>query len=273
MTKTFFLTASGRGLGRSITTQILERGHQLVATARNLRQLDEFVQDYPGQILAVRLDVTDEQGAKDAVAAGIDRFGQIDVLINNAGQASVGSVEDMPQSEFRQQMEINFFGAVNVAKAILPHMRAAGSGRIILISSIGARIATPGASAYYSSKWAVSGFAESLAMEVAPLGIKVTAVEPGGMRTDFAEASSLKVLESNGAYDETVGATVAMMTNAEYGASLGDPAAVAALILKVAELETPPVRILAGETTYNYATSVDRQRTENDSTWKWLSVA
>lgn len=272
MTKTFFLTASGRGLGRSIAAQILEAGHRLVATARDLRQLEDFHRAYPDRVLPVRLDVTDELAALEAIRAGITHFGGIDVVINNAGQGTVGSVEDMSLGVFRQQLELNFLGAVNVVKAVLPYFREKGEGQIILVSSIGARIATPGASAYYSSKWALAGFVESFAQEVTPMGIKVTAVEPGGMRTDFAEPSSLKIIPGNAVYDATVGATVSMMKSEQYTAALGDPAAVAAVIMKVSELDTPPVRVLAGGGTYEYASSFDRQRIGNDEKWKWLSV-
>jgi NAD(P)-dependent dehydrogenase (short-subunit alcohol dehydrogenase family) len=203
---------------------------------------------------------------------GVERFGRLDVVINNAGFASVGSVEDMPMSAILAQFDTNFIGSVHVIKAALPVLRAQGSGQIIQISSIGARIATPGAAAYYASKWALAGFLESLAMEVAPLGIKVTAVEPGGMKTDFAEGSSLTVIPSNPAYDTTAAATATMMTSEGYSDSLVDPARVAAVVMKVAELAEPPLRLLAGSDTYAYGTGAERARAQADQSWKWLSA-
>jgi short-subunit dehydrogenase len=152
-------------------------------------------------------------------------------------------------------------------------LRAQGSGQIIQISSIGARIATPGAAAYYASKWALAGFLDSLAIEVAPLGIKVTAVEPGGMKTDFAESSSLTVIPSSPAYDATAGATATMMTSEGYSDSLVDPARVAAVVMNVAELAEPPLRLLAGSDTYAYGTRVEQARAHADQSWKWLSAA
>jgi NAD(P)-dependent dehydrogenase (short-subunit alcohol dehydrogenase family) len=272
MSKTFFLTGSSRGLGRSIATAILEAGHQLIATAREPGQLDELVARYGDRILPLALDVTDFDAAKQAVRMGVERFGRLDVVINNAGFASVGSVEDMPMSAILAQFDTNFIGSVHVIKAALPVLRAQGSGQIIQISSIGARIATPGAAAYYASKWALAGFLESLAMEVAPLGITVTAVEPGGMKTDFAEGSSLTVIPSNPAYDTTAAATATMMTSEGYSDSLVDPARVAAVVMKVAELAEPPLRLLAGSDTYAYGTGAEQARARADQSWKWLSA-
>src|ERR1700730_6993346 len=273
MSKTFFLTGSSRGLGRSIATAILEAGHQLIATARKPSQLDELVARYGDRILPLALDVTDFDAAKQAVKMGVERFGRLDVVINNAGFAIVGSVEDMPMSAILAQFDTNFIGSVHVIKAALPVLRAQGSGQIMQISSIGARIASHRSGAYCSSKWPLAGFLESLAIEVAPLGIKVTAVEPGGMKTDFAESSSLTVIPSSPAYDATAGATARMMTSEGYSDSLVDPARIAAVVMNVAELAEPPLRLLAGSDTYAYGTRVEQARAHADRSWKWLSAA
>ena len=241
MRKTFFLTGSARGLGHSIAIAILEARHNLVATARKPAQLNDLAERYGRQILPVALDVTDFERAKAAVRIGVERFGRIDVVINNAGFANIGSVEDMPMSAITSQLDTNFLGSVHVIKAALPVLRQQGSGRIIQVSSIGARIATPGAAAYYATKWAMSGFIETLATEVAPLGIQVTAVEPGGMKTDFAEDSSLTIIPSQPAYDGTAGTTARMMKAPNYLDHYADPAAIAAAILQVARLESPPL--------------------------------
>ena len=150
MIKTFFLTGSSRGLGRSIATAILDAGHQLIATARNPRQLDDLGVKYGDRIFAVALDVTDFEAAQRAVQLGLEKFGKIDTVINNAGFANVGSVEDMPMSAIESQFQTNFLGSVHVIKAVLPILRKQASGHIIQVSSIGARIATPGAAAYYA---------------------------------------------------------------------------------------------------------------------------
>lgn len=273
MSKTFFLTGSARGLGRSIATAILDAGHQLVATARKPDQLGDLVARYGTRILPVALDVTDFKGAQAAVQMGMDRFGRLDVVINNAGFADVGSVEDMPMPSIASQFNTNFLGSVHVIKAALPVLRQQGAGRIIQISSIGARIATPGAAAYYATKWALSGFIESLAIEVAPLGIQVTAMEPGGMKTDFAEDSSMVILPTSPAYEATVGATVRMMKSPQYLEHYADPADVAAVVMKLAEVAEPPVRLLVGGGNYEYARAVEQARVHADAQWKWLTVA
>ncbi|MEA3178192.1 MAG: hypothetical protein QOI59_1715 [Gammaproteobacteria bacterium] len=272
MKKTFFLTGSSRGLGRSICSAILQDGHQVVATARQPGHLDDLVRRYGDRILPVALDVTDFDAAKNAVKIALDHFGRVDVVINNAGFANVGSVEDMPIAAIVAQLDTNFLGSVHVIKAVLPVLRQQGSGRIIQISSIGARIATPGAAGYYASKWALAGFIESLAMEVGPLNIKVTAVEPGGMKTDFAESSSLTILPSNTAYDATAGATGKMMKSAGYLDSFAEPGSIAAVIMRVAELDEPPLRLLLGAATYAYGVGADQARAQSDEKWKWLST-
>jgi NAD(P)-dependent dehydrogenase (short-subunit alcohol dehydrogenase family) len=270
--KTFFLTGSSRGLGRSLAEAILKAGHLLIATARQPKQLEDLAQQYGKNVLPLSLDVTDYKQAKSSMQQGAEYFGGLDVVINNAGGAVVGSVEDLAPEVFQEQIALNFMGAVHVAKAAIPLFRKQGGGRLILVSSIGDRIATPGASAYYASKWAVAGFAESLSLEVAPLGIKVSAVEPGGMRTDFAEESSLKLVSSDSVYEDSVGATARMMKSPEYVAQLGDPAKVASAILQVAAVEQPPLRLLIGSRTMQYAHSFDQARAAADEKWKALTA-
>jgi NAD(P)-dependent dehydrogenase (short-subunit alcohol dehydrogenase family) len=268
--ETWIVTVSSVGLGRSIVEAVLAEGHDVVATARDPRSLDDLALRFPDQLLALRLDVTDARNARDVVEATVKRFGRLDVLVSNAGFSGVGSIQDMPLDLIEQQFATNFMGAVHACKAALPTMRAQRQGRIILISSIGARIATPGAGIYYASKAAVSSLAESLALEVAPLGIKVSAVEPGAMRTRFAEAGSLKVAPFDSAYNGTVGATVGMLRSAEYSSFLRDPDGVAAMILRVAKL-VMPARILAGEDSYQMGTDAAALRNASDAKWEKLS--
>lgn len=273
MPKTFLLTGSSRGLGRSIACAVLDAGHQLVATARNPEKLQDLVERHGDRILPVALDVTDYAAAKRAVALGVARFGRFDVVVNNAGFANVGSVEDMPPAAIEAQFATNFMGSVHVIKSALPILRAQGSGRLIQISSIGARIATAGAAAYYATKWALSGFVESLALEVAPLGIHVTAIEPGGMRTDFAKDSSVTLFPASAPYASTAGSVIAMMSAHGYADDYADPARVAALVLKVAELDNPPVRLLAGSAVLSQGLDAHRVQAQADREWAWLSRA
>lgn len=272
MSKTFLLTGSSRGLGRSIAIAILDAGHRLVATARKPGQLDDLVARYGERILPVQLDVTDFEAAKQAVEKGIAIFGSIDVVINNAGYASVAAVEDMPMDAIRAQFETNFLGSVHVIKAALPHLREQGAGRIIQVSSVGARIATAGAAAYYASKWALAGFIESLALEVAPLGIKVTAVEPGGMKTDFAEDTSLTIFPGSAPYAATAGLTAQFMKTPGYTDNYADPRDVAVTIMQIADMEEPPLRLLSGADAFAYATAADSARAQADEKWKALSL-
>lgn len=271
MADTFLITGSSVGLGRSITEAALASGHNVVATARTPAALDDLVSRASERLLVVKLDVTDGEGARSVVAQAVERFGRLDVLINNAGFSGLGSIENMPLALIEGQMSTNFMGALNLSRAVLPTMRAQGQGRILLVSSIGSRIATAGAGIYYASKAAVSALAETLALEVAPLGISVTAVEPGAMRTRFAEAGSMQLSAFDASYDATVGATVAMMQSPEFTAILRDPDDVAAMILQVAALPNPPSRILAGADSFEVGVAAGETRVLCDRHWEALS--
>jgi NAD(P)-dependent dehydrogenase (short-subunit alcohol dehydrogenase family) len=271
MKKVWFITGSSRGLGRALAEAVLAAGDKLVATARNPAQLDDLVDRYGNRVRAVALDVTDARAAGDAIQSGVDAFGRLDVLVNNAGYANVNSIEDMAAEDFREQVEANFFGVVNVTRAALPIFRTQRNGHIIQISSIGGRGATPGLSAYQSAKWAVGGFSEVLAKEVRPLGIKVTVVEPGGMRTDWA-GSSMRVGAVQPDYQQAVGAMIeARSTNADI--MRGDPAKVAQAILRVASEKRPPLRLLLGTDAVFLASLFSAERAKEDARWKDLSVS
>jgi NAD(P)-dependent dehydrogenase (short-subunit alcohol dehydrogenase family) len=271
MKKVWFITGSSRGLGRALAEAVLAAGDKLVATARNPAQLDDLVDRYGNRVRAVALDVTDARAAGDAIQSGVDAFGRLDVLVNNAGYANVNSIEDMAAEDFREQVEANFFGVVNVTRAALPIFRTQRNGHIIQISSIGGRGATPGLSAYQSAKWAVGGFSEVLAKEVRPLGIKVTVVEPGGMRTDWA-GSSMRVGAVQPDYQQAVGAMIeARSTNADI--MRGDPAKVAQAILRVASEKRPPLRLLLGTDAVFLASLFSAERAKEDAKWKDLSVS
>ncbi len=272
MPQVFFLTGSSRGLGRQIAEAALAAGHQLVATARQPSSLADLADRYGSQILPVALDVTDPDAAVAAVAVGIEAFGRLDVVVNNAGYANVGAVEDVTLADFRAQVDANLFGVVNVTKAALPVLRAQGGGHIIQVSSIGGRLATPGLAAYQASKWAVGGFSEVLAREVGPLGIKVTVLEPGGMQTDWA-GSSMQIPPISEPYQPTVGAMAAVHQDLGSAGSLGDPAKVAQVVLTVAAMAEPPLRLILGSEAYAYAMAAAQARADADAANRDLTVS
>ncbi len=271
MAKVFLVTGSSRGLGRQIVEKALVAGHQVVATARRPEQVADLVERYGPRVRAVELDVTDPAAARGAVVVAVAEFGRLDVVVNNAGYANTVAVEDITDEDFREQVDTNLFGVVNVTRAALPVLRAQGSGHVIQVSSVGGRMTTPGMSAYQAAKFAVGGFSEVLAQEVAPLGIRVTVLEPGGMRTDWA-GSSMTVPPVSAPYEQTVGRIVAMRGDFATRAA-GDPAKVADVVLTVADLDEPPVRLLLGSDAYRYARQVARARAESDEKWRALSVS
>lgn len=243
--KVWFITGSARGLGRDLAEAALAAGDRVAATARDRSRLDELVRAHGVEaVVPITLDVTDAAAARDAVDEAVRVFGRIDVVVNNAGYANLASFEDTPDEDFRAQVETNLFGVVNVTKAVLPVLRRQGAGRIVNVSSLGSRTATAGLAPYQLSKWAVSGFTEVLAQEVGPLGIKVTAVEPGGIRTDWA-GSSMRVPPVSAAYAPTVGAMAALLGQGGTRAA-GDPVKVAGAIRRLVEMDSPPVRVLLG---------------------------
>jgi NAD(P)-dependent dehydrogenase (short-subunit alcohol dehydrogenase family) len=271
MRKTWFLTGSSRGLGRAIANAVLAAGDRLVATARNPRDLDDLVSAYGDRVRTVALDVTDAKAARAAIGVATSEFGRLDVVVNNAGYANINSFEDLPADDFRAQIETNFFGVVNVTRAALPVLHSQRDGHIIQISSIGGRTAAPGLSAYQSAKWAVGGFSEVLAKEVAPLGIRVTVVEPGGMRTDWA-GPSMRVDEIEADYQGTVGAMTQFMRGND-DILRSDPAKVAKAILQIASESKPPVRLVMGSDAAFLARLAASERAEEDAAWHDISIS
>jgi NAD(P)-dependent dehydrogenase (short-subunit alcohol dehydrogenase family) len=269
MFKTWLITGTSRGLGRALANAVLAAGDRLVATARKPEDLRDLVDEYGDRVRAVALDVTDPAAARAAVAAATSSFGRLDVVVNNAGYANINSIEDAAEDDFRTQIETDFFGVVNVTRAALPVLRAQRDGHIIQISSLGGRGAVPCFAAYQSAKWAVGGFSEVLAQEVLPLGIRVTAVEPGGMRTDWA-GSSMRIDDIRSDYEMTVG-TVAGMIRDNRDVARSDPAKVAEAIRQLTREKEPPVRLLMGTDAVFLARHYATQRAEEDAKWESLS--
>jgi NAD(P)-dependent dehydrogenase (short-subunit alcohol dehydrogenase family) len=230
--------------------------------------LDDLVAQFDGRVVAVPLDVTDGEQARAAVRTAVDRFGRLDVLVNNAGYANVASAEDVDFDDFRAQIDTNLLGVVRLTQAALPVLREQRSGHVVQVSSVGGRLATAGLGAYQAAKWAVGGYSSVLAAEVAPLGVKVTVLEPGGMSTDWS-GSSMRIDPVRPEYEATVGARAALHRNASAAAS--DPAKVARLLLDVVALDEPPLRLLVGPDAYTYATAAGRALLAEDERWRALS--
>jgi NAD(P)-dependent dehydrogenase (short-subunit alcohol dehydrogenase family) len=268
MTKVWMITGSSRGLGRALAEAVLAGGDQLAATARDPAQLQDLVAKYGDRVRAIALDVTDAAAAKRAVAETVAAFGRLDVVVNNAGYGNVNSIEDFAEDDFRQQVETNLFGVINVTRAALPLLRQQRSGHIIQISSIGGRITSAGLGPYQTSKWAVGGFSGVLAQEVKHLGIKVTVVEPGGMATDWA-GSSMRIGEISDDYQPSVGFTAKRMVG-ESGSARGNPQKIAEAIRQLAAAENPPLKLLIGTDAVLIAQVVHKGQSREDAEWAWL---
>lgn len=270
--RTWFITGASRGFGILIAEQALRAGDAVIATARNPQDITDRLGDQPN-LLAVRLDVTREEQAHQAVAEGVKRFGRIDVLINNAGFGVLGAVEETSASETERLFATNVFGLLNVTRAVLPHMRAQRSGRLINISSIGGYQAYIGWGVYGSTKFAVEGITEALHQELAPLGIHATVVEPGFFRTDFLDEQSLiKTRLELADYDETVGK---MRTFAEAAnhAQPGDPLKLAEAMLALVNAPNPPLRLALGSDTVARIEEKNRLVAQELEQWRALALS
>jgi NAD(P)-dependent dehydrogenase (short-subunit alcohol dehydrogenase family) len=245
MARTWLITGASRGLGRHLTEAVLDAGDHVVATARRPGRLDDLAARHGERMRAVALDVTDPTAAARAVEEATGAFGRLDVVVNNAGYANSAPIEEMAEDDFRAQIETNLFGVVNVTRAALPVLRAQRSGVFVQVSSIGGRVGgTPGMGAYQTAKFAVEGFSEVLAAEVAPFGVKVVIVEPGAFRTDW-QGSSMELHPVGPDYEETVGAVNAYR-QANDGTQQGDPARAAKAIMDVVAADDPPRRLILG---------------------------
>jgi NAD(P)-dependent dehydrogenase (short-subunit alcohol dehydrogenase family) len=243
--RVWFVTGASRGFGRALSEAVVARGERLIATARSPELLDELAERHP-EALVLRLDVTDRARARQAIAEGIERFGRLDVVVNNAGYGHFGAVEELTDEELRNQFEVNLFGLINVTRAALPHLRAQRSGHIVQMSSLNGIEGMVGGGYYCASKFAIEGLSESLAAEVAHLGIKVTIVEPGPHRTEFASRQSAAMADPIDDYAQTVGAAREAFAQMD-GTQPGDPARAAYAIIGAVDAENPPLRLPLGE--------------------------
>ncbi|KQV88658.1 short-chain dehydrogenase [Massilia sp. Root351] len=272
MSKVWFITGASRGFGVLMAKDALARGDSVVATARNPQSVIDALGEQPN-LLAVRLDVTQEAAAVLAARAAVERFGRIDVLVNNAGYGLLGAVEEASAEEVRALYDTNVFGLLNVTRAVLPQMRRQGSGHVINMSSVGGYTAAAGWGVYGSTKFAVEGISEALAEEVRPLGIHVTVVEPGYFRTGFLEGNSLV---STGAQLGDYAATVGAMRTLAASISLkqpGDPRKLSLAVLQLADTAQPPVRLLLGSDTVRMVREKNRFVEQELGAWIGLSLS
>jgi NAD(P)-dependent dehydrogenase (short-subunit alcohol dehydrogenase family) len=270
MEQTWFITGSSRGFGRALTIAALEAGDRVAATARRPEQLDELVGTYGERILPLRLDVTDATQAQDALQRARERFGRIDVIVNNAGYANVSPIETTDEADFRTQFETNFWGVYNVSKAAIPLLREQGGGLVIQFSSVGGRVGgSPGIASYQAAKFAIDGFSRVLRVETAPFGVKVLVVEPSGFATDWA-GSSMEVREVPEWYDQTVGAMNRRMRQNTDGPA-GDPRRAAEILVAVAKRSDIPEHLPLGVNATEMSVAQDRRLLADDLAWSAVS--
>jgi len=266
MPKTWFITGASKGFGREWTEAALERGDRVAATSRSAGAFDDLVRDYGDAILPIELEVTDRQAVIKAVQQVVDHFGTLDVVVNNAGYGLFGMVEEVSEQQAREQVEVNLFGALWVTQAVIPFMRAQGSGHIIQVSSIAGVFSLPGLGVYHASKYGLEGFTNSLAAEVKGFGIKVTLVEPAGYATDWAGPSAVRA-EQLPAYDDFRAAM------ARPAGKRGDPHATRAAILTVVDAAEPPHRIFFGQGALPVITKEYEGRLDEWRQWDEVSQA
>lgn len=269
---TWLITGCSTGLGRALAEAVLASGHNAVVTARNVDAVQDITAGFPDTALALPLDVTDKAQISAAVKAAEDRFGAIDVLVNNAGYGYRAAVEEADDADIRRLFDTNFFGAVDMIKAVVPGMRANKSGSILNISSIGARITPPGSGYYAATKAALEGMSGSLRNELKPLGINVTAIEPGGFRTDFAGRSLTQSTTAIGDYADTAGKRRKEVDTA-HGTQPGDPDKAARAIMAVVDSPNPPGLLVLGTDAFGaFGKVAEAQRAELDQ-WRELSTS
>jgi NAD(P)-dependent dehydrogenase (short-subunit alcohol dehydrogenase family) len=246
MSKVWFITGCSTGFGRELAKEVLASGYRAAVAARNTDDVKDITEAYPDTAIAVKLDVTNANEISAAVTQIQEKFGQIDVLVNNAGIGYFGAIEESEEDEVRRMFEINFFGLANVTKAILPILRKQRSGHILNVASIGGLVGFPAVGFYNATKFAVDGYSESLSKELAPLGIKVTVIAPSGFRTDWAGRSANNSKIEIDDYKETAGANKGNIRGYS-GNQPGDPVRAAKAMIKAVEAENPPLRLLLGE--------------------------
>jgi NAD(P)-dependent dehydrogenase (short-subunit alcohol dehydrogenase family) len=269
--KTWFITGASSGFGTAFAEHALERGDNVVATARNVSKLEALVARAPERVLAVQLDVTNAATIQPAVDAAMRRFGRIDYLFNNAGYGIVGAIEETSDADLRAVLDTNFFGAVAVTRAVLPVMRAQRAGAIVNVSSMGGQMSFEGVGAYSASKFALEGMSEALALEVKPFGIKVLIVEPGAFRTSFGGADALRSMPVSPAYKDAL-TNVRGLLGSMHGNQPGDPAKAARVVVTALEAEVTPLRLQLGADSIGAVRAHAEQLLKDLATWETVGA-
>jgi NAD(P)-dependent dehydrogenase (short-subunit alcohol dehydrogenase family) len=272
MAKVWLITGSGNGLGRDIAEAALAAGDSVVAGARRTEELAPLVAQYGERVKPVTLEVRDEAAAKAAVQLAVDSFGRLDVLVNNAGYGQFAPFEQMTAEDFQAVMDTCFYGVVYTTRAAIPVMRKQKSGYIFQVSSVGGRLAIPGNTPYHAAKWAVGGFSDALAMEVAPFGVKICTLEPGGIRTNWARRARQKTPELLPEYEASVGPILKIMQTLEVR-SEGDPRKIADVVVQLANSEEVPVRLILGVDAEKRVQRVEAARASEAAKWHHLTVS
>ena len=270
MTVVWFITGASTGLGRTLAETVLAHGDRVVATARNVATLDNLTGPNPDDVIRLALDVTDPAQVRAAVADAIERAGTIDVLVNNAGHGLVGALEELSEQEFAHVLATNVFGVFSVTRAVLPHLRARRRGHVVMMSSVGGVVGNPGHAAYATSKFALEGMSEALAGEVAPLGIRVTIVQPGPFRTDFA-GRSMHFAEPIDDYRDTPAGTLRGRFSAQDGVQPNDPVRAAEAIITAVRDPSSPLRLPLGPEAVDRIRAKLRNQLADLEAWEKLS--
>src|SRR5215471_2484140 len=268
--QTWFITGSSRGFGRALVQAALDSGDSVVATPRRPEQLAEFTERYGDRVLPLALDVTDPGAVRAAISRGVEQFGRLDVVVNNAGYANLAPIETGDEEDFRFQFETNFWGVYNVSRAVIPQLRAQGGGTVVQFSSVGGRVGgSPGIASYQAAKFAVDGFSRVLAVETAPFGVHVMVVEPSGFATDWA-GSSMTIHDIPADYDSTIG-EMHRRLRANTTGSAGDPARAAEIIVATVKRGNPPSHLLLGVTAVTMALDYSRRQLAQATEWEKVS--
>lgn len=268
--KVWFITGASKGMGLEITKAVLDKGEKVIATSRNVDTLLEKIEEHKENLLPMKLDITNEKDVENAISEGINKFGKIDVIVNNAGYNLLGNIEELSDDEFRKTMDVNVFAVANIIRHALPHLRKQNSGHIINTASMMGYMSYPGNGSYSASKYAVIGLSEALAQEISPFGIKVTILAPGTFRTNFMNEETLSVAKNKiNAYN--LEKQVEQFTGFD-GKQLGDSTKLAEVVLKLSEMPSPPLHLPLGSDSYHAILGVRKNEKEEMDQWKTLSL-
>ena len=272
MAKVWLITGSGNGLGRDIAEAALAAGDSVVAGARRTEELTPLVAQYGERVKPVTLEVRDEAAAKRAVQLAVDTFGRLDVLVNNAGYGQIGPFEQVSAEDFQAVVDTCFYGVVYTTRAAIPAMRKQKGGHIFQVSSIGGRIAIAGSTPYHAAKWAVGGFSDALATEVAPFGVKICTLEPGGIRTNWARRAGQNAPDLLPEYEASVGPILKLLQSIE-GREEGDPRKIADVIVQLANSDDVPLRLILGVNAEKWVQQAETARANEAEKWRHLTVS